>query len=853
MKTKLLRLTCVILIVLGSSLVTAVPAAAADIDVPGDYSTIQAAIDAASYGDTVLVAAGTYYENIILKHGVVVQGAGAGVTTINGGGVGSVVVANTVGTTTKLDGFTITNGSATFGGGMYNYYSSSTVTNCIFSGNSASDSGGGMCNDIMSSPTVTNCIFIGNSAATCGSGMCNMNGSSPTVTNCCFLNHMIGAYFGGGMCNDNGSWPTVTNCTFSGNWASRGAGMYNDNGSWPTVTNCMFFDNHGYMGGGMYNHDSSPTVTNCTFSDNQANFGGGMYNDSSSLTVTNCILWGNGQEMYHDEYSTLEIEYCDIQGGYSGMGNLNADPLFVKPSANDYHLQTGSPCIDAGWFVLYLPSTDFEGDPRIVDGNGDGTATIDMGADEFVPVNHPPVANDQSVSTDEDTPVNITLTADDADGDPLTYAVVTGPSHGAVSGTAPNCTYTPAINYSGSDNFTFKANDGQADSNIATVSIIINPVNDPPVLTLDPSGDQSIDEGQTLIITATASDPDIGDTLTLSAENLPDGAVFTDHGDGTGTFSWTPGYDQAGTYSGVRFIVTDGIASDFEDITITVNDAAPSVTVRLVDSHGTGIEGGVVKYYSGGWQDFGTTDVNGEVQKSLPLKSYKFRMTYAGAYNDKTQNVGIDPVVVFQTVNVTVQLKDSSGNLIDTGMVKYNAGGWQDFGSTSGGQVSKELLPKKYKFRMTYTDAYNDKTQDVSIDPVVIFQTVNVTVQLQDSAGNLIDTGMVKYNAGGWKDFGTTSGGQVSIELLPKSYKFRMTYAGAYNDKTQNVGSDPVVVFQTGQVVSASGACTHYYAGGWQEFKSGMELLPKTYKFRFNDGTPNTNYIIISGIVNNIH
>jgi hypothetical protein len=76
--------------------------------------------------------------------------------------------------------------------------------------------------------------------------------------------------------------------------------------------------------------------------------------------------------------------------------------------------------------------------------------------------------------------------------------------------------------------------------------------------------------------------------------------------------------------------------TDSEDITITVNDVAPSVTVRLVDSHGTGIEGGVVKYYSGGWQDFGTTDVNGQVQKSLPLQSYKFRMTYAGAYNDKT-------------------------------------------------------------------------------------------------------------------------------------------------------------------------------------------------------------------------
>jgi hypothetical protein len=97
-----------------------------------------------------------------------------------------------------------------------------------------------------------------------------------------------------------------------------------------------------------------------------------------------------------------------------------------------------------------------------------------------LPLNHPPMAYDQSVNTDEDTPVAITLAASDGDNDPLTYSIVSLPGNGTLTGSPPNVTYTPNPNYSGGDSFTFKANDGQGDSNIATVSIAIAPVNDPP-------------------------------------------------------------------------------------------------------------------------------------------------------------------------------------------------------------------------------------------------------------------------------------------------------------------------------------------------------------------------------------
>lgn len=119
--------------------------------------------------------------------------------------------------------------------------------------------------------------------------------------------------------------------------------------------------------------------------------------------------------------------------------------------------------------------------------------------------NQPPTANAQAVTTNEDTPVSITLTGSDPDGDDLTFTVVTQPSHGSLSGMPPKLIYSPAANFNGNDSFTFKVNDGTADSNIATVSITVN--SSTASLKLAPTGPTTISPGDPMSFSLTVENP----------------------------------------------------------------------------------------------------------------------------------------------------------------------------------------------------------------------------------------------------------------------------------------------------------------------------------------------------------
>lgn len=323
---------------------------------------------------------------------------------------------------------------AVAGAGMHNRDSSPTVTGCSFIRNSAIERGAGMHND-NSSPIVTNCIFSGNNflpyesgaSDDLGGGMSNVN-SSPDVTGCTFSGNS--ADYGGGMTNLSGSL-TMDRCTFTGNSAAVGGGMYNSSAA-PMMTGCTFDGNIAEAGGGLFQLGGFPTPTliGCVFRDNAPTgvhsvlgdflLANSLFHGQSdhgallggSVIVSNCTFADNGTSAIAEDglvavvassvvrggisidgSSVLTVSYSNIEGGWPGIGNIDAGPLFVDPGSGDYRLQPTSPCIDAGDNAAVPKGidTDLDGNPRFVDdpntpdtGNSpDGGPVVDMGAYEF--------------------------------------------------------------------------------------------------------------------------------------------------------------------------------------------------------------------------------------------------------------------------------------------------------------------------------------------------------------------------------------------------------------------------------------------------------------------------------------
>jgi len=284
------------------------------IHVPDDQPTIQSGIDAANDCDTVLVSEGTYYENINFnlkritvcsKYVIENDESYIANTIIDGNQNGHVVeFSNGEDLNAILTGFTITNGYANEGGGVY-----------IKS----------------SSPRLEHLIITGNCAFHLGSGIYCYN-ASPFISEITISdNEGVGC----ALCCYRYSYPIIKNVNIFGNYDER-------------------------TGGGIMCMNSDPSLINVTISGNTIDDyveGGGIYCDINSIpTLVNCIIWGNTQQsIYLGDNCDVVATYSDIEGGWSGEGNVDIAPLFVNPSFGDYSLSQTSPCIDVGYPEIFDP------------------------------------------------------------------------------------------------------------------------------------------------------------------------------------------------------------------------------------------------------------------------------------------------------------------------------------------------------------------------------------------------------------------------------------------------------------------------------------------------------------------
>jgi len=353
----------------------------------GSFQTIQEGIEAATDGDAVIVAQGTYVENIrfsgkniVLRSTDPLDTSVVGSTIIDGALSGSVVAF--AGTETEkcvLSGFTIRNGKAEDGGGIYGGpYDSrcrATISNNVITGNSVSRDGGGLYDCV---GLVVNNSIANNSARHKGGGLYQCDG-------------------------------IIRNCTISGNsaWQGGGASSCDD-----MMENCLISRNASADdGGGLYDCDA--TIHNSTICGNSSGAGGGGLAYCQG-TIRNCVISGNtATEAGAQMYVSSAPSFSCIQGWTGGgEGNINEDPLLVNPAGDDYHLGSGSPCIDAGvndyWFLW--PQRDLDGSCRHI---GEG---VDMGCYE-----HPSSRDTDGdlLSDEQELVAGTDPDRDDTDGDGL--------------------------------------------------------------------------------------------------------------------------------------------------------------------------------------------------------------------------------------------------------------------------------------------------------------------------------------------------------------------------------------------------------------------------------------------------
>jgi serine protease len=477
------------------SLLLLAPAApaASTLAVPGQFATIQAAIDAAVDGDTILVSPGTYVENVNFgtKDVTVASTDGASTTVIDGGALTNVVAMHAEpGESPTLRGFTVRNGLGypEDGGGISTSGGPAVIEENIITGNATCGAGGGVAAEF-SQAVIRSNLIEANSQSGCsggpgGGGVFIGGAGSVSLLDNTIRGNVHGS-FGGGVSLFAAGTPTIARNVISGNsGATQGGGMYIVNRSEAQIESNVVAGNLSNEGAGIFwrvpSDARGPVLVNNTIVDNVGSIGTALFADGfdGAARVANNILIGAGTTVVECDESNDPnppiIEFNDVlqTGGgarYGGLcvdltgtnGNVSLAPAFVDAPAGDYHLSPVSPLIDLGTNVG-VPVADLDGQVRTIDGDGDGTSETDMGADEASsgvdttpPVLTVPGPLTVNATSPQGAVVTFSATAtDDVDPSPTVTCAPTSGSVFPIGTTSVSCTARDDAGNSTSGSFT---------------------------------------------------------------------------------------------------------------------------------------------------------------------------------------------------------------------------------------------------------------------------------------------------------------------------------------------------------------------------------------------------------------